>query len=114
MPMSQAAMDGIAANGHRWKLRITGLKPHTETLGKANNANNDGEAYDHTATEAAAQGIVKIVRAFAETVEDENLKRDLLNDADNLEANEDCDIEDINWAMNSLYDTFDFYRVLVS
>jgi hypothetical protein len=115
MPMSQAAMDGISANGHRWKSRINGLKPHTEVLGKANDANNDGEPYDHDATEKAVQDIIKIVRSFADKLPDESsLKQDLLHDADDLEMVEDCDIEDINHEMNDLYDSFDFHRVLVA
>jgi hypothetical protein len=114
MPMSAAAMDGIAAHGHRWKRRINGLKPHTEVLGKANDANNEGQAYDHDATEKAVQGIIKSVRSFAQSITDEALQRDLLHDADDLEMVEDCDIEDINHEMNDLYDTFDFHRVLVA
>jgi hypothetical protein len=113
MPMSEAAMEGIRVNGHRWQRRINGLKPHTEVLGKANDAHNDGEPYDEKATEAAVQAIVKIVRSFANSVKDDNLQRDLLHDADDLEMVEDCEIEDINHEMNDLYDTFDFHRVLV-
>jgi hypothetical protein len=114
MPMSQAAMDGIAANGHRWKYTIRGMKPHTEVLGRANDAYNDGESYDEKATEKAVQSIVKIVRAFADNTSNERLRDDLRHDADDLEMVEECEIEDINMEMNDLYDTFDFHRVLVN
>jgi hypothetical protein len=114
MPMSAAAMDGISANGHRWKYTIRGMKAHTEVLGRANDAFNDGQPYDEKATEQAVQSIIKVVRAFADKTSDERLRDDLRHDADDLEMVEDCEIEDINHEMNDLYDTFDFHRVLVA
>jgi hypothetical protein len=114
MPMSQAAMDGIAANGHRWKHTIRGMKPHTEVLGKANDANGDGNDYDRAAVEKAVQSIVKITRSFADRTSDSNVADHLRLRADDLECVEDCDIEDINYAMNDLYDEFDFHRILVN
>jgi hypothetical protein len=113
MPMSQAAMDGIATNRHRWKFIIRGLKPYTEVLGKANDAHNDGQPHDEKATEEAVQNIIRVVRAFADKTSNERLRDDLRHDADDLEMVEDCEIEDINYEMNDLYDTFDFHRVLV-
>lgn len=116
MPMSLAAMDGIRENGHRWKLTIRGLKPFTETLGKANDANNDGESYDHTVVEKAVQGIVEKVRKFCETKDvlaDPRIEGELLSAAADLECVEDEDIEEINDAMGQLYDAFDYWRILV-
>lgn len=106
-------MDGIRDNGSGWKFRIHGMKTHTETLGKANNSNNDGESYDRKVVEAAVQSIVKVVRGFADRASDSNIAEHLRYRADNLEMVEDCDIEDINEAMGDLYDEFDYHRILV-
>lgn len=117
MPISAAAMDGIRSNGHRWKMTITGLKRYTEVLGRANDAANEGLDYDRKANEVAVQGIVKVVRAFAENeaaAKDVEMERDLLSNADDLECVEDDAIEEINWAMNQLYDSFDYHRILVA
>lgn len=116
MPMSMAAMDGIRDNGHRWKLTITGLKPFTEVLGKANDLNNIGKPYDQKTVEKAVQGIVAKVREFAETKDvlaDPRIEGELLSAAADLECVEDEDIEEINDAMGQLYDAFDYWRILV-
>lgn len=114
MPMSEAAMDGIRVNGHRWQHRIGGLKTFTEVLGRANDAYNDGGDYDRDAVEKAVEGIVHRVRSFAQATGMADARRDLEANADDLEMNADEDIEDINYYMNRLYDSFDFYRILVS
>jgi hypothetical protein len=113
MPMSEAAMDGIAANGHRWKLRIHGIRPFVQPLADANNLNNDGKPYDQKAVEAAVDGIVIAVRNFALT-KTGNLKEALEDAADNLDMVADCEIDDVNHYMEELYDLFDYHRILVS
>jgi hypothetical protein len=112
MPMSAAAMDGIRDNGHRWRMRITGIKPFIQPLADANNLDNDGQPYDAKAVEAAVQGIVAATRNFA-LGKAENLKLDLEARADDLEMVEDCDLDDINHYMGELYDAFDYHRILV-
>lgn len=113
MPMSQAAMDGISANGHRWKFFIHGMKPFTQALGKLNDAENDGQEVADADVEKKVQEIIKIVRDFAGKTDNVRLRDDLLNDADNLEMVEDCGLDEVNFQMGNLYDTFDFHRVLV-
>lgn len=110
MPMSMAAMDGIRDNGHRWQHTLRGMKPHTELLGKI----NDGDTEITMAQgEAAVEAIVHRVRSFAQAVGNERIRDDLDRRADELEMVADCDIEDINFAMEELYDACDYWRILV-
>lgn len=117
MPITQAAMDGINANGHRWQHRIT-LAPYTAMLGKLNDRNGDGDTPTREEIEPVVENIVAKVRSFAEARlrrdDNDQIGRDLASRADDLECVSDCEIEEVNHAMNELYDSFDFWRVLVN
>jgi len=111
MAMSEAAIEGIAANGHRWKRRIT--IHGTAEIGAMNDANSDNLPYDRERLEALCNQIVADVRFFAAPLPDSRMRDDLNDGADWLETVADCDIEEVNHQLDSLYDTFDFYRLLV-
>lgn len=120
MPMSEAAMDGIRDNGHRWKHQIT-LRDLTQPLGDLNERYDDGagEAPKREETEPLVDKIVERVRAFVKQRferhgTDDPIGIDLDRRADELEMIADCDIEEINHAMGELYDSFDYWRILAN
>ena len=108
---SAAAIEGLRANGLRWNRRFRiGLGP--SLLGKYNDAaETDSPATDEQVEEAALK-IVAAVRAFAKGV-DEPERGDLERRADELEMVADCGLDEVNFAMGELYDSFDYWRILV-
>ena len=107
--MSAAAIDGISANGHRWKARISlGFGPGE--LGRLNDRLSDGEKVDDAEVEEITLRIVANVRSFAKrNPQFDSLERR----ADELELFADCGLEEVNCAMTELYDDFDWHRILV-
>jgi hypothetical protein len=115
MPTSQAALDGIRVNGLRWKFYLRGLiRPETEALGKINDLDADGYAYDDADVERHAKAIVRKMKAW---VGDNMLRlgdeacRSLADRLEYLDDYADCGIEEVNDAMNRIYDDFDYYRI---
>lgn len=103
-------MDGIAANGRGWKHRIS-LGGQTEIMGKMDDDTTDD------AVQKCAEAIIARVRTFADRLHkhpDTAALADRLRDeAEALEAVADCGIDEVRWAMSSLYDQFDFSRICV-
>lgn len=108
---TEASIAGVAAHGLRWRHQIH-LGNWPAQLGKLNDRASDGEDIDDAEVEKAALGIVAAVRA---TYEREGWAKDTDLDrrADDLEMAADCGIEEVNFMMNELYDSFDYWRVLV-
>ncbi len=102
-------MDGIKVNGHRWRHRIS-LGQWPLLLGKLNDL-GDFEA-DDAEVERAALGIVAAVRVVVASQKWAE-RTDLSRRADELELVADCGLGEVNFAMSELYDSFDFWRVLV-
>ena len=108
MPISEVCMDGIKANGHRWKHTIR-LGQWPALLGKLND--REGDVLE-SEVEPIAEKIVAIVRAYVER-HTWAKETDLARRADELEMVADCGLEEVNFAMNELYDSFDYWRILV-
>lgn len=114
MPTTQAALDGIRVNGLRWKFNLRGLiRPETEALGKINDLDSDGYTCDDADVERHAKTIVDKLRQWVEktTLLSDMAKLDLRHHIDNLDEVADCGIEEVNDAMNRIYDDFDYYRI---
>lgn len=122
MPMSAAAIDGISNNGHRWKHRLTSITLFTKELGALNDRLDGRDDHDQiivprAESEGAVMDLIKAVRVWIydnEATLDKGAIDDLRAKLDDLEAVEDCDMAEINYAMGELYDSFDYWRVLVS
>jgi hypothetical protein len=109
MAMSEACLAGIKANGLRWKHRIR-LGQWPALLGKLN---DQGDAVaDDAEVERYAMKIVELVRAFVRRNAWAQ-ETDLDRRADELEMVADCGLGEVNFAMNELYDSFDYWRILV-
>lgn len=111
MPMSQAALDGIAVHGHRWRHHIS-LADQTQIMGSMGENTSDDEV------EACARLIVSQVRAFADGLgrlahPTAELAVALRYEADKLDDVADCGLDEVRDAMTSLYDEFDFQRICV-
>jgi hypothetical protein len=104
--MSQAAMAGITANGHRWKHQIR-LSAHTAAMGDMTYDTPEAEI------EACRTKIVTAARSFAETARNlsDAAKSGILTAVEDLEA-VDADLDEVRGAMSTLYDQFDYYRVV--
>lgn len=119
MPMSAAAMDGIRANGHRWKFHMNGLiREETKKLGEFNDLLDGEDDFDQQAiTREMSEPVVIALRTKIAKWLDEhrtlpdNIKDDIRAKLDDLEMVEDCDMGEINFAMNYLYDEFDYWRI---
>jgi hypothetical protein len=109
MPISEVCMEGIRANGHKWRDRIRlGLEP--SLLGRLNDKLADGEAVDDSEVERLTLRIVENVRRFAaKRPQYDSLERR----ADDLEMAADCGLEEVSFFMGELYDDFDWHRILV-
>lgn len=114
MPMSQAAMDGIGANGHHWKYKIR-VKSHTEIIG---NIDDGGDATIAT-LKTAVDALVVIFRAFIALHAGTDMAERLDSETDDLEMASPCDtddlfeeLENVRYCMEALYDTCDYYRIL--
>lgn len=107
--MSQACLDGIKVHGHRWKHRIR-LGQWPALLGKLNNQGD--AAADDAEVERCAMKIVEIVRAYVDRNEWAK-ETDLSRRAEDLEMAADCGLGEVNFAMGELYDSFDYWRILV-
>jgi hypothetical protein len=114
MPLSQAAMDGITANGHGWKHHIS-LGGQTEIMGKMTEGTPEQEGTPDAEVEACARAIVGHVRTFAIRIaaDHSDLATWLLHEAEQLEEVADCGLDEVRHAMSSLYDEFDFQRICV-
>jgi hypothetical protein len=109
MPISEVCMDGIKANGHRWKARIR-LGQWPALLGRLNDVASDGGTVDEAEVERIALRIVASVRNYAKMhPQYDSLERR----ADEIELVADCGLEEVNHAMGELYDDFDWHRILV-
>lgn len=121
MPISNAAMDGIRDHGHRWRYRMAGLlKSETAKLGEFNDridGRDDGDQQIVLRSESEPV-VMEIVRKVRGWLSDNALRlpahaRDsIVARLDDLECVEDCSIREINFAMNELYDEFDYWRIL--
>jgi repressor of nif and glnA expression len=127
MPISAAAMDGIRDNGLRWRYRMNGLlKSETAKLGEFNDR-IDGQDDDdqlivlRSESEPVVMEIVRKVRGWLNDNKravpiaarlPAHARDSLAARLDDLECVEDCAIQEINFAMNELYDEFDYWRVL--
>lgn len=126
MPMSEAAMDGIRDNGRGWRFHLNGLiKAETRKLGEFNN--RDGSEYDdeqvivrRDESEPVVIAIKDKLRCWVEMAANpnnekplgEDAKRDIESQLDDLECVEDCSMSEINYAMDRLFDSLDYWRVL--
>lgn len=104
MPMSAAAMDGIAANGHRWRYQIK-VAHLSDRLG-------DEDALKVGDVTVIRDEYVTRVRAFAAATKDltEYEKDRLEMCCVDLEECDD-DLEQVRDALTDLYDCFDFFRI---
>ncbi len=105
MAISEAAIDGIAAHGFQWRRSTAGIAELAKQLGEI----NDDER-DHTEAQGIAEAIVNRLRGYRTS--DANVRRSLDAAAEELECVADCEIDEINHAMNSVYDTLDYWRIL--
>ena len=111
MPITEAAMSGIRDHGHRWKRRIC-LGQSPALLGRLNDAAADGEDVDDAEVERLALSIVESVRRACQD-QDWPADIDLTQRADDLEGASDCGLDEVNYFMGELYDSFDYWRILV-
>lgn len=111
MPASEACFDGIKAHGLRWRheLRL-GVWPGA--LGRLNDLANDGQPVDDAEVERVTLKIVAAVRAAVDRYEWAK-KTDLDHRADELECVADCGLGEVNYAMGELYDSCDYWRILI-
>lgn len=108
MPISAAALAGIQANGHRWKYEIA-ISAHTSKIG----------SFDETTPadqiSAERDAIVAKVKRWldARTKPEENdMRNDIESKIIDLEMVDES-VEEVRYALNDLFDEFDFYRVVV-
>ena len=108
MPMSEAAMAGITANGHRWKFEIS----FNGAMSKVGDW-QEGVTWAEE-IEIVRQAIVKRVRAFLNHRPslDDDMRYDLETAVEDLEM-VDPEVEEIRHCLTTLYDHFDYYRVCV-
>lgn len=106
MPMSEAALAGISANGHKWRYELS-LSGLTTQIGDMDEATSEEDI------RTCVTAIVERVRRF--------LKKPGIDPAmiytieiavEGLEM-ADTDLEEARAAMGYLYDEFDFYRICV-
>ncbi len=105
MAISEAALAGISANGRQWKRQTVGISALALQLGEINDDERDA---------AEAEGIVREITAKvrAYPAGDAAIRESLDASAEELECVADCDIDEINDAMNGLYDVLDYWRIL--
>lgn len=105
--MTPAALDGIEAFGHRWRFSIH-LSDQTSRLA-------DEDALRVGDAEAIGQTIGRRLAAWvAETPKlDDDMRYRFGEHAEELGDIED-DLDEVRYALNRLYDDFDFFRVCVS
>ncbi|USM11509.1 hypothetical protein vBCbaSRXM_64 [Citromicrobium phage vB_CbaS-RXM] len=119
MPTSDAALAGIKHNGLRWKHHLHGLiKPETEKLGAFNDRLDGDDDHEQLVvsraeSEPVVEEIIRKVRVWCEKTKSlpEDARRDIESKVDDLECVSDCDMGEINFAMNYLYDEFDYWRI---
>lgn len=104
MPISAAALEGIAANGHRWKgeINLGGqparlANPDKLVLGDCLKIRNE---------------IVRRCEVFIQTMGVNLATLALADKVDQLKECED-DPDDLRIALGELYDVFDFHRICV-
>jgi uncharacterized protein (DUF4415 family) len=120
MAMSQAALEGIRVNGHGWKARMNGLiKPEMMKLAKFNNdLDGDPDEEQMIITRSESEPVViaireKITKWLVTAKIDDDARSEVQYALEELEMIEDCCMGEINYAMNRLFDVFDYYRILV-
>lgn len=127
MSMSEAAMDGIRLNGHGWQFTLKGLiKPETMTLAKLNDLiwyshGNPDDMDQLVVPRSESEPVVeRIITKMKDWITDNfddpeasEMCHHITSRLVELEAISDCCMGEINFAMDNLYDTFDFWRVLV-
>lgn len=109
---SQSAIDGVSANGLKWKYQIR-LNHFNEVLANA----NDNGVKDPDFLKLTCKLIAKQVQQFLTrpdcpikyNFEVEEAVEWLLD----IDPTDPDVMEDINHAMNVIYDEFDYWRVLV-
>lgn len=112
-------MAGITANGRGWKLRIV-LSPAPFEIGKLNTRlAEEGISPTREELEPLVEDIVRRVRSFSDARfrrngDGDEIAREFAFLADDLEMVADCDIEEVNEALDFLYDAFDYWHVLVN
>jgi hypothetical protein len=106
-----AAMEGIKAHGHGWMHRIY-LGDWPEKIGALNSRAADGKDVDDKEVEKIAMVIVETVRNYVARWEWAQAT-DLEKRADELEMLADCGLDEVNHALDELYDSFDYWRILV-
>lgn len=127
MSHKAAAIEGIEANGLKWKFRLHGLiDEQTKQLGEFNNRiadysdyNNDDDQVIVTRAESepVVEELIRLLRkwlkhsgAYLSTFPDD-ARRTLENQLEDLEMVSDCAMEEINYEMGNLYDVFDYWRI---
>lgn len=107
MPMSEAAMSGISANGLRWKFNIS-FSTLTAKVGEwEEGVTPTGEI------EKIRNAIVERVKVFLHHRSmGEDMRYDIEDAVEQLEM-VDPEVEEIRFALNRLYDQFDYHRVCV-
>lgn len=132
MTMSEACIAGIEKNGLKWMARGPMIKDLATEVGNLRNMADDGKLkYSHMdRITAVAQAIGTQVEAWASQIKNEDVKADFTTShEEDIEALKDMNveldirnglideaeeaIEDIVHRLNSLYDFFDYYRILV-
>jgi hypothetical protein len=104
LPISEAAIAGIGANGHGWRRQIK-LADLTNQLG--------GEPHlTAEAIESIRDRVVARCRTFLDTLPAGDAERDDVEKAvDDLEM-VDSDLEEVRGALSVLYDQFDYWRIV--
>lgn len=106
MPMSEAAMDGIRDNGSGWKFKIR-LSDLSQQIG-AFPADADDKAVEEVANQLLSR-LRNHVKAFPKRAYSTQLESGI----EDLFAVADCGIEEVRYALDPIWDLFDYHRVLV-
>lgn len=122
---SQAAIDGIAANGWAWKLRRPRIRELCKRIGEL----RDADSQDAKALVRTAHAIATEIDKWVSRLESGEQLSDFLQtfewrhryDIDTMHefTVEDAEayyldmIEEVVYALNNIYDTFDYERILV-
>lgn len=120
MPMSAAAIAGIRHNGNRWRYRMNGLiKDECLKLGELNDRIGDRDDGEQTivSREESEPVVISLRTKVSKWLDRQRRMPDEIVTnvkcrLDDLEMVEDCGMGEINYALNDLFDEFDYWRIL--
>lgn len=117
---SQAAIEGVAANGLEWKSRGPRIRELCKRIGQA----RDGGITDPAVIVRTAHDIASGIRKWVDRLPEEKKEAFEWTNGEHIERIKEVTVEDIDhdaegeieeivYCLNEIFDTFDYERVLV-